>query len=251
MSETTRPAKRHRSPNYPAISLREAIEKVRIIYSEQRKTPGSREDFAKIMGYNGLTGSSVKVVSALSKYGLITGHGANIRVSEIGENLSLHQPGDVEYADAIRVAAESPVFFKELNANFPDGLPSEHTVRATLIKRGFSEKAVQPALDTFRDTQALLSEILDDQEWLEQAVVAPREALPSSDSTPLESSAEPVPAAQASQSKLHNSDYRIPISHDNEFILITGNFPIDEKQWNLFTTVLNSMKPALVLPEED
>lgn len=244
MSEGSKIARRQRSPNYPAISLREAIDKVRVIYSEQRKTAGSREDFARILGYNGLTGTSVKVVSALSKYGLLTGHGNNLRVSEIGEDLSVHRPGDVEYEEAVQLAADNPAFFKELNAAFPEGLPSEHTVRATLIKKGFADKAIQPALETYRDTQALIAESVIGSE---EPVTHHKEL--QSNNHPSEPNVTP-PSSFGNTTAAHNASFRIPISPDNDFILVTGQFPITEGEWNLFLAVINSMKPALVIQEE-
>ncbi|MCO5229087.1 MAG: hypothetical protein M9934_12490 [Thermomicrobiales bacterium] len=151
--------KRQRSPNYPVLDLREAIGKIETIYSVQRKTPGSREDFSRILGYSGLNGTSGKVISALSKYGLLVGHGENLRVSEVGENLALHRPEDDEFQQALVLAADSPAFFKELNAAYPDGLPSEHTLRANLIKKGFADQAVLPALEAYRNSKAYVEEV--------------------------------------------------------------------------------------------
>src|SRR4029077_17042399 len=67
------PGKRavHRSPNYPQISLKEALAKVRKIY-EADKRAGSHVDVAlSHMGFNTKNGASLSALSALKKFGLM------------------------------------------------------------------------------------------------------------------------------------------------------------------------------------
>ncbi len=101
-----------RSPNYPAIGLQEAFDRLKAIYAKQQRYPASREILVKLMGYGGLNGASSTVVSALSKYGLLEGYGETLRVSELGQDLVLHRKGDLEYTAALRSAASMPVFFQ-------------------------------------------------------------------------------------------------------------------------------------------
>lgn len=145
-----------RSPNYPSIGLEEAIGRVKLIYDSQGRHPTTRAVMARLMGYSSLNGASVSTVSALAKYGLIEGHGENLRVSEIGQDVVLHRKGDTEYSSALRNAAAMPAFFRELRDQYPDGLPSEHALKAALIKRGFNPSAIDGALRAYRDTVAFV-----------------------------------------------------------------------------------------------
>src|SRR5690349_11409908 len=67
LSTPTSPGKT-RSPNYPSISLEEAVHRLKTIYEKQQRYTATREVLAQLMGYKGLNGASATVVSALSKY---------------------------------------------------------------------------------------------------------------------------------------------------------------------------------------
>lgn len=147
-----------RSPNYPTISLREAIVRTRSIYDKQRGYPTTREVLAKLLGYGSLNGASARVISALSKFGLLEGSGDKLRVSALGQELVRHQRADSEYAEAISRAAFMPVLFRDLRSQYPDGLPSEHSLQASLIQRGFNPKSVGNVIRIYRDTVKLVDE---------------------------------------------------------------------------------------------
>src|SRR5262245_26329787 len=105
--------KRNRSPNYPAISLPEAIDKLRALYDAIHNHPAPREVIAKGMGYAGLSGASATAVSALQKYGLLDRVGGDWRISERGKAILL--PRDqAEKARAVAEAAAEPKLFAEL-----------------------------------------------------------------------------------------------------------------------------------------
>jgi ribosomal protein L37AE/L43A len=70
-----------RSPNYPAMSLEEALQRLRVIYDKQRRYPTTRDVLAKLLGYGGVNGASATVLSALGKYGLQTERAAHRRTT--------------------------------------------------------------------------------------------------------------------------------------------------------------------------
>lgn len=162
-----------RSPNYPSISLEDALARLKVIYETQRRYPATRDVLARLMGYGSLNGASATTVSALAKYGLIEGHGDNLRVSEMGQDLMLHRKGDPEYTTALRAAAFMPAFFRELRDQYPYGLPGEHAVRASLVKRGFNPKAIDGAIRSYRDTMEFV-----DAETGETVAESPVDSLP-------------------------------------------------------------------------
>lgn len=230
-----------RSPNYPSISLEDAIQRLRVIYEKQQRYPATREVFAQLLGYSGLNGASAAVVSSLSKYGLIEGHGESLRVSEMGQDLILHRRGDAEYTKAVREAAHSPAFFQELREQFPTGLPHDHSLRATLIKRGFNPRAIDAAVRTYRETVDFLNT---------ETTTAPDEAIEKSHQSGQQSedrSRGNVPSMQPGAGQRAIS---IPLSV-SEWATLQAAFPISETAWAQMIAVLQAMKPALVVTKAD
>ena len=61
----------HRSPNYPAIGLSEAIEKVCVIFSKDHTTATDPLVLVGHVGYAKMHGPARSLISALRKYGLM------------------------------------------------------------------------------------------------------------------------------------------------------------------------------------
>jgi hypothetical protein len=243
MSVPTAP-KKARSPNYPVIGLEEAIQRLKAIYEKQQRYPASRDTFAKLMGYGGLHGASATVVSALSKYGLLEGHGDTLRVSEMGQDLILHRKGDPEYTEALRTAAFMPAFFREMREQYPYGLPSEHSLRASLIKRGFSPKAIDPAVRAYRDTIEFVDAETEGYDT-EESVDTHNEMAMQTQPMGIAASYDSVSIADPGKRTV-----ALPYSV-TEWATLQAAFPLSEAVWQQMITVLEAMKPALVaLPEQ-
>jgi hypothetical protein len=143
-----------RSPNYPAVSLPEAIKRIAMVYKQEQRHPAEKEVIAKHIGYGSLNGGSNAVISALTKYGLLvpTGKGDQLKLSEEALNIVIHDRGEPDRVKAIQKAAFTPSPFNELNGLYGTNLPSDHSLRATLLKKGFNEKTVDSVIRAFRDT---------------------------------------------------------------------------------------------------
>lgn len=146
---------RMRSPNYPAISLSQAIVLVDKIFRADRTNVIDKDVAAEHMGYSGLTGRTLKLLGALSQFGLLdkTVKG-KVRVSKTAVSI-LHGTTDDERNQAILAAARSPVLFRRIAEAFDD--PSEKTITSFLMKEGFTDRAVAPVLRSYRDTNAFLA----------------------------------------------------------------------------------------------
>jgi hypothetical protein len=149
-----------RSPNYPQISLSEAIRRVREIYEAEATHPASVGALIQDLGYSGPTnGAARSVMGALNKYRLLTRVSAGeYKLSEIALDILLHDPGSVEREKAILEAALSPDLFKELHDEFGDTLPSENNLTARLVKRGFNPKSVGDVIKNYRNALELASD---------------------------------------------------------------------------------------------
>src|SRR5580658_3915375 len=123
----------HRSPSYPAFDLVEAITKADAIYKNERRSATTPEVLAAHMGYSAAVGPGGRAVSALRQYGLIEENGGKYRLSDIGYTLIHFDHSSDEWKAAVSEASRRPTLFRELLEEYPDGLPSDGTLRNDLL----------------------------------------------------------------------------------------------------------------------
>jgi len=127
---------KHRSPNYPAISLEEAMVLAMKIWNKEKRTALSSEAAAIAMGYASLSGAARPKLSALKKYGLLEKSGRNYRISDLALK-ALHGTPK-EKVDSLTEAIKSDKLFAYLINEFPEA--SADTLKSVLItKHGFSD----------------------------------------------------------------------------------------------------------------
>lgn len=148
-----------RSPNYPAVSLRDALERVRKVYEKEHTTKAAPDVVVKAMGYASLNGASMTILSALKKYGLLEEIGKDLKVSGDALTILVDPKDSQERIAAIRRAAFTPSLFSELRQQYGDSSPSDENIRSFLLKRGFLQSTVDSAIRAYRDTLALVSEL--------------------------------------------------------------------------------------------
>lgn len=145
-----------RSPVYPAIGLKEAIDRVKLVYAKDYTNKVPRDIIAQHMGYSGLSGKSLGVLSALSKYGLLEGRGSETRVSQLAVTIIAHEPGSPERVQALREAASMPSLFVEMDERSQGGRGSDAALRAWLLTEGFIPAAADAAIRSYRETKQLV-----------------------------------------------------------------------------------------------
>ena len=126
--------KRVRSPNYPSMSLPDAIQKAALVYKNRHTHGAPREVLAKSMGYNSLNGASATAISALVKYGLLEGRGEEIRISDRTMRI-LHPESPCR--KKLKLFARqllSRTFFREIAEKFPGRIPADEVLRNFLIR---------------------------------------------------------------------------------------------------------------------
>ncbi len=165
---------RMRSPNYPSLSIRQAIDMVSKIYRTERTNEITREDAAKAMGYSGLTGRSMTVLGALIHFDLLakTSKGS-VKVTPTAEAI-LHGITDGERDQATLKAAFAPQLFQSIHSRFPDGIPSVGTISSFLVREGFSDVAVGPAINAFLETYREVENIRESESYGEKPNDAPQ-----------------------------------------------------------------------------
>lgn len=146
---------RARSPEYPAISLKEAIDRAKLVYDKDYQNRLPKRVIAEHMGYSGLSGASLPVIAALGKYGLLEGRGDETRISDLAVAIIAHAPGSPERIAALKQAATSPELFAEIEGRFPGGA-SDQAIRSYLLTNKFIPGAADAAIRAYRDTKTLV-----------------------------------------------------------------------------------------------
>jgi hypothetical protein len=149
---------RIRSPNYPQLSLPEAINRAKLIHAAERHLAAPKEVIAKHLGYNGLNGASLVAISALGKYGLIEEvNGDKVKVSPLALSI-LYPKFPQEKNEAIEEAALKPVLFAEIHKEWEGHRPSEENLRSYLIRRNFATEALDRVIKSYRETIDLVTQ---------------------------------------------------------------------------------------------
>jgi hypothetical protein len=142
-----------RSPNYPALSLPQAIEALGKLWGEAHRASVSHEAAARAMGYVSLSGPARVTIGTLRQYGLVEkpekGH---VQISDLGIAV-LHGHGE-EQQRAIREAALAPDLFLELSKSHADSSPTIIT-SYLITKKDFGEDGARKAAKAFKETMAL------------------------------------------------------------------------------------------------
>lgn len=145
---------RQRSPNYPAVGLREAVERVRKLLLADGKAGAPPEIAAKHIGYSSAHGQAMTVVAALKKFNLVADSGGRLVPTQIAMEIANLPETDPRRQKAIQEAALSPSIYQELVSQHEEkGFPSPDVLEAELITyKGFNPKAVGGFVRDFLDT---------------------------------------------------------------------------------------------------
>lgn len=146
---------RMRSPNYPSIPLEQAVDLSAKIFKGDRVNVIDKDVAAEHMGYTSLNGRTLKLLGALSQYGLLDKVGkGKVRVSSTAVSI-LHGEDESEKSHAILTAASSPPLFKRIREEYD--APSDATITSFLMREGFTDAAVEPVLKSYKETIAFLA----------------------------------------------------------------------------------------------
>lgn len=143
---------RLRSPNYPAISLPDAVSVAGKLYSAIKRAPAARGVLAQILGYSGLSGTAIAQISALAKYGLLDEtRGEVLSLTELAEIILTSQNEQQKHA-MLTGAAVNPPLYRDIVARFNTVAPEESQLTAFLLERGYRPEALQRLLSAYWDT---------------------------------------------------------------------------------------------------
>lgn len=144
-----------RSPNFPIIGLKQAVEKITAIYGKEQFAPAQRLAVLKHMGYTTENGASLTVLSALKKFDLINEEKGSILLTENARNIvAITNDHDERKVNALKDSALSPDIYRKLWEKYQSsGLPSDDSLSSELLLNyGFNAKVIKSFIANFRET---------------------------------------------------------------------------------------------------
>jgi hypothetical protein len=158
-----------RSPTYPSIDLRSAIERARVVFQEVGRHPTSVEVIAKIWGYKSTSGTFKANVAAVRAFGFLEAHADGRhrleKLSPAALDIVADFPqGSEPWQEAVKTSALRPRIHQSMWERYSHHLPADDELRRHLVReKSFTDAAVGDFIKQYKST-------------LEFAQLAPAEA---------------------------------------------------------------------------
>lgn len=145
-----------RSPRYPSIPLRRAIERAREFYRAEGKHAAQSEVAVTHWGYTAKSSGGKLTLAALRAYGLLENVGGGVKLSDRALRIILDErEPSPERVALIREAALSPAIHRKLWDKYKADLPSPASLRhALLMEFEFADNAVNDFVREYKETLA-------------------------------------------------------------------------------------------------
>jgi hypothetical protein len=213
---------RHRSPNYPAVGLREAVDRAKKFYTADGKAGAPSKLAAVHIGFSKPHGQAMSVLAALKRFGLIIDAGGRVVPTQRAIEILNLPESDPRRRIAISEAALSPPIYKELvEKHRKTGLPNRDVLEAELV----AYKSFNPAA-----VKGFVSDLLDTLEYagitVEDGVDSDREESPTEVKV-----GDFVQWVSQGSERFHELKRVTELSDDGEFAFLAGEntgFPVDE-----------------------
>lgn len=146
----------NRSPNYPRLSLPEALEKAQDVWASVQRSVMTTDEAAKCIGYSSLSGPARVKLSALKKYGLLAKEGKGWKLTDRAVHI-LHRPNsDPQHIEALIAAFNEVELFRSLDRDFPNA--TKGSIRSHLITDyEFTENGADRALEAYIQSKSVVS----------------------------------------------------------------------------------------------
>lgn len=155
-ADETEKGRKERSPSFPFISLKKAIERAQTLYDNHRREPARVTSVAKSWGYGSKSSGLLQTVAALKQFGLVEdlgrGPDRKVQITELARRILMDaRPGAREAA--LREAAKSPRLVAEYLPKWLPKRPSDdHCISELELDRGFNSVGAKLFLRVFDET---------------------------------------------------------------------------------------------------
>lgn len=150
---------RQRSPKYPSISLKEAINRAKIFKDKEGWNKANIPVALKAWGYAAKSSGGLQTIASLKNYGLMNDEGSSskrcVYLSGFSKQiLQDNRKVSPERDEAIKQAALKPRIFAELWVKWGKiGLPSDENMEYFLLsEKNFNENSVSDLIKKFKET---------------------------------------------------------------------------------------------------
>ncbi len=254
MPDNTARAPRHRSPTYPAFSLKSALGRATLIYKAHRQFAAAVDDIKRSMEYALNTSHGMRAISALIQYGLLEEEGVaasrRLKLSEACLKILLRREDDPARLEVIRQAALKPAVFRLMADRWRGELPTDATISSYLLfERNFNPQVVPNLVRDYRLTRefariaesesvTIRLETVSQPEEDETAVATPANA-----DYPLNGGSAEM-SAVALHERSTKPSYRLPLPGGGEALLsVPRNLTVTDIDF--VTRYLDLMREAL------
>jgi hypothetical protein len=141
-----------RSPRYPSVSLKQAVEYVRAIFRKEGRGAIPPLIAVKALGYSTMSGTARTRLGALKQYGLVDDQfNGPVKLSSRGLTLAIRSADSPEYLATLQEAALTPLLFREIYERRGDA--SDDALRHYLIaEKKFAPNGADRFVEAFRET---------------------------------------------------------------------------------------------------
>jgi hypothetical protein len=150
--------RRERSPAYPSVDLKTAIDYAKMIYQKEKRHPATVSVVAAHCGSNIKSSKGLRLIAALKQFGLVIEEGEGedrcVRLTERALDIIVEtNEQSPAWNNAVRQAALAPKIYKMLWDEYKGSLPSDDTLRVHLIRKlQFNSDSVRPFIKELRAT---------------------------------------------------------------------------------------------------
>ena len=164
-----------RSPGYPSIGLKEAVDKVRVIWEHEKRNEVSVDVVAGHWKVAPKSSATLLAISTLKKFGLITDRGEGdrryVKLTDLAYNILRSEPGTEIWLAHVRKAALSPKIIAELWETEKDNPKSTPNLKKYLeFEKHFNPSSIDNFVQNYKDTISFAKLGIGDKVVTEQSV---------------------------------------------------------------------------------
>ena len=242
--------KRERSPKYPYLSLRAALERVHTIWQHEKRNIVPIPVLASHWGYAAKSSGVFQTISALKQYGLTADEGIGdkrgLRLSESALAILREEPNSDGWIARIQTAALAPPIHRELWNRFKTEASDKNIKTYLIFDRKFAELGALALIKEYRDTIgfAQLSE--------SDTVAESSESIGEDEGNNMNSSAtlEPPPPPLKAPASGSVREFAVPLP-SGAIAAFKIPFPMSEEDFKQYSSLLVAYKTAIVKKPEE
>lgn len=237
-----------RSPAYPRVDLKTALDRAQQVYQHENKNRAPRSAIFEHWGYKLKSDSARTTLASLRYYGLVNvegrGDGRTAQLTDLALDILLDNREDTsERENLIKKAALTPTINAELWNEYKGNFPSHQSLKYSLLReKGFTERGVEDFISSYQSTLEF-AKLTSDSD-----TPTPDEGKEHEDDSMQQTNGHSA-LHHATQQPQHlnetGQNVQLPLSSDS-WAVLSAQFPLTEQNWKQMISVLNAMKPALV-----